>query len=331
MDAGKKTKAMVLMSGGLDSQLAACLLREQGVEVLGAVFSSPLFDAEPAKQAGISLDISIEEFDFTARLVDVFERSGKLDELSSTLPLECHAEMIKAALASLHEFECDFLATGEVLNQRSLTQSEEAFSYVEDYVDDGDRILRPLSGQHLPATLPEREGWVQRDQLGAIEGSQRKDQRDWATRFGIEPVPEPSGTCRLADPHFTVRLQDLRAHEGLRGIGRHALRLLTLGRHFRLGPVTKLVVGRNEEENMELEGNAELYDLVLKLDEIPGPTGLLPIIATDDQIQLAAAICARYSDVATDGTAPVRVRSSRESRNLEVGPVGEEQLALLRI
>jgi hypothetical protein len=30
--------------------------------------------------------------------------------------------------------------------------------------------VRPLCGQNLPATLPEREGWIQREQLFGFSG-----------------------------------------------------------------------------------------------------------------------------------------------------------------
>jgi hypothetical protein len=237
--------------------------------------------------------------------------------------------MMKRAIELAEELEYAFICTGDVLNQRGPTQSSEALEYIRQYAPQGDRILRPLSARLLPQTLPEREGWVQRGELLGIEGNDRSEQRRLAGFYGLTRYADPSRVSRLTDPSFGDRLRDLRTHEGLQG--RRALALLRLGRHFRLGPVTKLVVGRNEDENAELEGGAELYDLVLKLEDIPGPTGLLPINATEDQIRLGAAICARYSDVAPGGCAPVRIRSARESRRIEVQPASSVEIDLLRI
>ena len=39
-----------------------------------------------------------------------------------------------------------------------------------------DRLLRPLCAKLLPPTLPEREGWVQREKLLGLNGRNRKPQ-----------------------------------------------------------------------------------------------------------------------------------------------------------
>ena len=326
---GLKKRALALLSGGLDGQLAVCLLRDQGIDVTGLVFTCPLFDAEDALVSARELGIPVERKDFTVFIVDLFERCGALDRTGAQLCMDCHATMLKCAVDLLDECGCQFICTGDVLNQKSATQSDEAMDYIRQYIEKGDCVLRPLSAKLLPQTLPEREGWVNREQLLAVEGNQRKIQHELASVYGIQRFAEPSRVSRLTDPSFGDRLRDLRAHEGIKG--RQALRRLRLGHHFRLGPITKLVVGRNEGENAEIEDTAELYDLILKLDEVSGPTGLLPIHATEDQIQLAAAICAHYSDVEPGGVAPVRVRSTRESQNIEVRPARSVEMDLHRI
>lgn len=322
-------RALALLSSGLDGQLAACLVRDQGIEVDGVVFTHPIAEIDQALAGGREVGIPVEQVDFTMPLVDVFEKCASLDLSGDQLCLDVHAEMLKRALELAEEKDYAFVCTGDVLDQRGPTQSHDALEYIRQYVEKGDCILRPLSARLLPQTLPEREGWVQRDELLAIEGNNRAEQRRLAETYGLTQFADPSRVSRLTDPAFADRLRDLRAHEGLQG--KRALALLRLGRHFRLGPVTKLVVGRNETENAELEGNAELYDLILKLEDVPGPTGLLPINATEDQVRLGAAICARYSDVDSHGQAPVRVRSARESRRIEVTPAASVDIDLLRI
>lgn len=324
-----KIRALALLSSGLDGQVAACLVRDQGIEVDGLVFSHPIAELDLALAGARQTGIPVEQVDFTVSLVNVFEKCASLDQSGEQLCLDVHAEMLKCAVELADEMDYSFVCTGDVLNQRGPTQSAEALEYVRQYVQKGDCILRPLSARLLPQTLPEREGWVQREEMLGIEGNNREEQRRLAEAYGLTHFAEPSRVSRLTDPSFADRLRDLRTHEGLSG--RRALTLLRVGRHFRLGPVTKLVVGRNQDENAELEGNAELYDLILKLEDVPGPTGLLPINATEDQIRLSAAICARYSDVAPDGFAPVRIRSARESRKIEVAPAAAVDIDLLRI
>lgn len=329
MSRGESIRAIMLLSGSLDSQLAACILREQGIDLHSVVFTSPFYTAEPARAASHRLGLPLQEIDFTARLVDVFEKCSALDDVTSNLCVECHAEMLRFATERMDEFQCRFVGTGEVLNQRPATQSAEALRYIQEYADKADCIVRPLSARLLPQTLPEREGWIDRGLLLDIEGDQRERQQDLAAKYGL-PVPSHSTVpFPLTDPAFGDRLKDLRAHEGLGG--KRALALLRIGRHFRLGPVTKLVIGQSDRENAELEQLAELYDLVLTVEDIPGPTGLLPIVATDDQIRLAASICAGYSDVAPNGVAPVRVRSTRSSHRIEVHPAPLDRIDLVRI
>jgi hypothetical protein len=331
MTGGERIQALMLLSGGLDSLLAACVLLDQGVDLTPVVFTGPWCVPERAHAAADLLDLPLREIDFTPSLVRVFERAGAMDDPVANLALEVHAQMLRDALGELVAADCQFVATGDILDQCPATQGTEAMQWIAEAVDGSDRVVRPLSARLLPPSTPERLGWLVRDALGTLQGPDCPEREAMAAGFGIDRPPVPSARHRLDDPAFALRLQDLRAHEGLRGAGRRALRLLTLGRHFRLGPVTKLVVGRDELENQELQRTAELYDLVFQVEDIPGPTGLLPIIATDDQIRTAASICARFSEVADDGVAPVRVRSPRESRHLEVEPIPREQLALLQV
>ena len=126
----------------------------------------------------------------------------------------------------------------------------------------------------------------------------------------------------MTEPNFCRRLKDLKEHEGLHGV--RSLQLLKVGRHFRLTDTLKLIVGRNEQDNAIIEGNAELYDLLLKTEDIPGPTGLLPMQASEEQVQVAARICARYSDAASGTNVSIRIRSARNSRRIQVQAAAPE-------
>ena len=72
-------------------------------------------------------------------------------------------------------------------------------------------------------------------------------------------------------------------------------------------------------------------DLVLKVAEIPGPTALLPSTATAEQVRLAAAICARYSDTAPNRPATIVIHSPRGEQRLEATPAQPEAVEAMRI
>jgi len=329
IDSNKSVRALLLLSGGLDSQLAACLMRDQGIEIQAVVFTSPFFDGVPALEAARELEIPIEVVDFTSRMVHALETCPAFDEPSSEICIACHREMLKCAAEQMVDFNCQFIVTGEVLNQRIPTQSQQTLDDVDHYAESSGLIVRPLSAQELPETLPEKNGWVDRSRLLGLEGPGRKDQISHADRFHLRDYPEPANPCRLTDPAFAVRLKDLRAHEGLQG--QRSLALLRLGRHFRLGPVTKLIVARDEGENLELQGHAELYELLLQPTKTSGPVGMVPIIATDDQLKAAASVCARYCNVPDGDSVAIRIRSSHGAREVDVMPADQKQIDLIRI
>lgn len=329
MNSARGKCALVLLSGGLDSQLAVCLLREQGVDVHAITFTSPFFNDDAAFTSARALSMPLEDVDFTSTLVDILESNSIVDDVYSDPSLACHMAMAEMAGERMAALRCDFLATGDVLGQRTSTQGLDGLQTVAEKCGWGDFLVRPLSARLLAATLPEREGWIDRSRFLELEGGSRDAQQRLAHQYGLKSYADRSGFSRLADPVLRGRLQDLRAHEGLHG--KRALRLLRIGRHFRLGPVTKLVLGRNESENADLEGNAELYDLVLKLEEVPGPTGLLPMVATEDQVELAGTICARYSDAEPGSVTRVRVRSSQGAQVITVRAQTPEEVDLHRI
>ena len=178
-------------------------------------------------------------------------------------------------------------------------------------------------------TTPEKNGWVNREELLDIQGRGRKRQLSLAQHYGLQDIPSPAGGCLLTEPGFCRRLKDLKDHEGLKGI--RSVELLRIGRHFRLSDDVKMIIGRDESDNTILEGTAELYDLILKVEGVPGPVGLLPFTATDSHIRNGAEICARYSDCPAERKATVRIRSSRGIRKLEVMPATAEESDQLRI
>jgi hypothetical protein len=218
----------------------------------------------------------------------------------------------------------DFISTGEVLNQRPMSQNRKSLTIVADDSGYEDVIVRPLSAKLLPETRPEREGLLDRSRLLGLSGRSRKPQMALAKQYGITDYPSPAGGCRLTEPNFCRRLEDLKIHEGISGV--RSLALLRYGRHFRLSDDIKLIVGRHQQDNLYLEETAECYDLVLNLEDIPGPSALLPISAGEEHILQAAGICARYGDAEPGREATVCVRSSQGLRRIRVKPLPPEKI-----
>ncbi|MBM4348360.1 MAG: DUF814 domain-containing protein [Deltaproteobacteria bacterium] len=207
--------------------------------------------------------------------------------------IDCRIFMLKKTRAYMEESGAEFIVTGEVLGQRPMSQRRDAMRMIEKEAGLEGLILRPLSAQYLPITLPEREGWIDRNKLLNIQGRSRKPQIKLAEQYSIRDYPCAAGGCLLTDPGFGHRMKDLMDH-GL-DFSLNDVHLLKIGRHFRLSPEVKLVVGRNEEENQKIETFSREGDILLKTAHHPGPVSLLRGRDVGGELARAASITARYS------------------------------------
>jgi tRNA-specific 2-thiouridylase len=315
-----KVRGLGLLSGGLDSQLAICVLRNQGIEVEVIVFDSPFYNPKSAIKAAKNLGIPIRVIDFTDDIVELVNNPPHGFGSCMNPCIDCHARMLKRAGAIMREEGFDFLFTGEVLNQRPMSQNRRSLGIVEKDSTFDDYIVRPLCAQLLEPTKPERDGLVDRSRLLALNGRSRKPQFKLAEKYGLKEYPSPAGGCRLTEPNYSIRLADLKEHEGLGDT--RALELLRYGRHFRLNESTKFILGRHAEDNENIEALAEQGDyLLLVWNDGPGPTGLLPSIASKEDIKKAASILARYTKAADADSANVQVQQSGKERIVSVTPM----------
>jgi tRNA-specific 2-thiouridylase len=296
-------KALGLLSGGLDSILAVCVLKEQGIEVTGVAFLTPFFGAERARRAAEHLGIPLIVKDLTREHLSMMKKP-KYGFGSNMNPcIDCHTLMARTACGIMREQGFDFVFTGEVLNERPMSQNRRALGIVERESGCAGRLLRPLSAKLIEETVPEREGKVARERLLDLCGRSRKPQMALAAAYGITDYPTPAGGCLLTDPGFSRRLRDLRDHEGIDEV--RNIHLLKIGRHFRLVSGRKVIVGRNEAENKKLEELACPGDALLDPRGIPGPTVMLPGGGSDADLAEAARACARYSDAGRGETVAV--------------------------
>lgn len=268
----KKAKALVLFSGGLDSILATKVLEKQGIEVTALTYVSYFFGAEQAKKSarenGIKLvirDISVAHFEVVRN--PLFGRGAGMNPC-----VDCHLLMLKEAKKIAREGKFDFLATGEVLGQRPMSQNERALDLIEKKANLKGRILRPLSAKALPPTEMEKSGAVDREKLLGISGRSRKEQMALAEKMGVTHYPTPAGGCILTESEYSKKLRELLTK--IKNVKKGDIDLLRLGRHFWAGK-TRIVLGRNHEENLALKKLAEKSDVLVEPKDIPGPTALV--------------------------------------------------------
>ncbi|MFA5043473.1 MAG: tRNA 4-thiouridine(8) synthase ThiI [Kiritimatiellia bacterium] len=320
-------RALCLFSGGLDSQLAVRLLREQGIEVQGLTFKSIFFGAGAAERAARKLNVPLLIEDFTPIILPLLANPRHGFGAGMNPCIDCHIAMVRRAGELMRKRGFQFIGTGEVLNQRPMSQHRQALEQVAAESGVGDYLLRPLSAKLLPETEPEKRNWVDRARLLALEGRNRKPQMALAREFGITDYPQPAGGCLLTDPAYGKRLKDLKTHEGL-DIAQ--ILRLRLGRHFRVGAL-RVIVGRNQAENEQLEKERQADEYLLKPKDIPGPSVILPSGATADELQQAAAIGAHYSDFPPGQPVVMEVQAPQGMHTLAVLPVTPDMLASLRI
>ena len=322
----KPVKAVGLMSGGLDSTLAARVLKEQGVEVIGLNFSTgfctydhhraigrkqddPRRLRNHALESGAQAEVEVRIIDVADEYLEMVKHPRHGYGVAANPCIDCRIFMLNKARQIAEQEGADLVFTGEVLGQRPMSQHRNALDMIEKETGLKGRLLRPLSAQHLPPTLAEQDGRLDRDRLLSIKGRSRREQTRLADELAIDDYPQPSGgCCFLADRGFGRRFHDLIKEEEIAGrkVGRDEIMLLKVGRHFRLSPTVKVIVGRDEGENRFLERFRGGRWKIAATEHL-GPVTLAPAEATDEQVGLASAITARYSDGRSIGA--VRVRS----------------------
>ncbi|MEO0132299.1 MAG: tRNA 4-thiouridine(8) synthase ThiI [candidate division WOR-3 bacterium] len=322
-------KAIGLISGGLDSILAAKMVLEQGVMVIGVNFISPFFDKsqfvnETAKLLGIEIQI-IELKDDYIKLI----KNPKYGYGKNLNPcIDCHMYMLRLAKQIMESENADFVFTGEVLDERPMSQNRQALEIIEKESGLEGKLLRPLSAQLLAPTVAELEGKIKRELLGCIRGRSRKPQLELARKFGITSFPQPAGGCLLTEPSFAGRLRDAFRY-GEDTI--YEINLLKIGRHFRFDDPqnTKVIVGRDKRENQILSRLAREVDLVLEPVDTTGPVVLVPNRKPTPLIlNLASGLCARYSDkVHNENLVKVKYKDII----MEVAPLSDEVINKYRI
>lgn len=326
----RSSKALALLSGGLDSILAVKLILDQGVKVEAVNFSTPfcLCDKCSVSKFGEKLGIKIHRIFLGQEFLDLVADPPHGYGSQMNPCLDCRVLMFKKSKELAERIAADFLVTGEVLGERPFSQRKKAMLLIEREAGVEGKVVRPLSAKLLPESEPERNGLVKREMLLAIRGRRRTPQMELARRLGIRDYPNPSGGCLLTEPRFAERLREHLKHE--KTLTMNDVALLKLGRHFRIHNA-KIVVGRNEEENKKLLVTARRNGVsYLETAKYKGPLTLLLGKEDPDVLKKAAAITIRYSDAPKNASVKVKYRGRKEEV-MEIEAMKDEELEALRV
>ena len=340
-------RAVALISGGLDSLLAAKVIQEQGVHVEGINFYTG-FCVEGHTHAIRKKDQDkpkrnnalwvAEQLDMPLHIIDIIEEykdvviNPKHGYGANLNPcLDCKIFMVSKALHWMTEndldFEFDFIITGEVIGQRPMSQRKDTMPVIAQKSGANDRLLRPLCAKNLPPTLPEREGWVDREKLYDFSGRNRKPQMALAEHYGFTDYAQPAGgCCFLTDQKYSSKLADLWQARGERKYELDDIMLLKVGRHIRPKSHYKLIVAREEGETRFMQGYKKQFPHLQPISH-NGPLTLLDGSPTIDDIELAARITARYSQGRDADSVSIEVIFAGETTILDVNPLAAHEIS----
>ena len=312
-------RALGLLSGGLDSALAARLLIDQGLEVVGLHLESPTACRsdvrEVARELGIALEVRAKGEAYLRLLRDPRHGYGR----NMNPCIDCRGFMFGIARRVMDEVGARFVFTGEVAGQRPMSQAKATLAMIDREAGLEGIVLRPLSAQLLPETMPERLGWVDRSRLLGLHGRGRVEQLEMAERYGLTRHESPAGGCLLTDARYSAKLKDLFDHTTADATGLDDVTLLRVGRHFRVDPGLKIVLGRDAEENVRLRGFEGAGRWLVEPHDFSGPVALVCGPRGEEALLQALRLLATYSR---------EIEGGRHARWRDEG--GREQVRALR-
>lgn len=322
-------KALVLLSGGLDSTLATKMMLDQGIKLEAINFMTVFCTCKRKGSYKHEARRVADEFGIKLHVVNVTEeylevvKNPKYGYGRNINPcIDCRIFMFKKAKQFMWDIGASFIITGEVLGERPMSQRRDTIGIIEKQSGLKNLVLRPLSAKHFESTLPEKEGIVKREALLDIKGRSRKPQIALAKELGIDEYLCPAGGCLLTDPGFAKRMKDLIGHDELDVPN---IKLLKVGRHFRINGA-KIVIGRDKEDNERILALAKDGDTIVKTKTIAGPITLIRGNGAFSVIELAAALTAGYTKRKDDNLVAVEYYAvpDKKTQAINVKPVQKE-------
>ncbi len=339
----KERKAIALISGGLDSMLAAKAVQAQGIHVEGINFytgfcveghTHAIRKKDQAKAKRNNALWVAEQLGIKLHIVDIIEeyknivinpKHGYGAHLNPCL--DCKVFMVSKAKEWITEHSFDFIITGEVIGQRPMSQRKQTMPIVSRESGANDLLVRPLCAKLLPPSLPEREGWIDRESLYDFSGRSRKPQMALANEFDIEDYAQPAGgCCFLTDEHYSDKLADLWAARGHKDYELDDIMLLKVGRHLRPRPNFKMIIAREEGEVKFLTGYRKSFTHMSPISH-SGPLALIDGTLSRDDLEFAASLTARYSQGRNAEKVEVRIVHECEESIISVVPIPPHAIA----
>jgi hypothetical protein len=322
-------RALGLLSGGLDSTLAARMLIGLGIEVEGV-----RFDTGFCREDYLAADtgVEVQTVDISREYFESVVLKPKYGYGAAMNPcVDCRIFMLRRADEIARSRGIKLLLTGEVIGQRAMAQSRSALLSIEREAGVEGRLLRPLCALHMPESLFEMNGEVNRLKLGKIHGRSRRAQYDMAAELGIGSFPTPSGgCCWLARADFGRRLRDHLAHRDAKALEPGEIELLKRGRHFRVAWNLKVILGRNEEESRWLAARSgDRWSC--QVADGRGSFGLMEIGGGTAPFEHAASLAARYSSHRGSEKVRVVLRRGNDGRSAETAPAAADMVEKWRI
>ncbi|MCK5075225.1 MAG: tRNA 4-thiouridine(8) synthase ThiI, partial [Calditrichia bacterium] len=290
---------------------------EQGIEVIPITFDTGFFSVRTTKKdikklrptdgknivnvnMGDNIIVPVTTVNVRDDFLDILAKPRFGYGKAINPCIDCHLFMINKAKEIMEEKNAHFVYTGEVSGQRPMSQNLQTLKRIENESILDRLLLRPLSAKHLPVTIAEEKGWVDREKLLDIHGRSRVVQIELAQKYGIMDYEQPAGGCILTDQSYGLRMKDLLDHNKGQNPDWREIELLSGGRVFRLSEDTKIVVGRNESDNTYLENYADSYPY-LEVDEVYGsPITMILGPVSEKRIEMAAGITVAYSSAPKD-------------------------------
>lgn len=322
------TVALALFSGGLDSILACRLVAAQGIRVQAVRFVTPFFGHELLAREEVYAARVRDSFGIDVVLRDV---SQAYFEMLRNPPhgygknfnpcIDCKILLMGEARKMLAEYGASFLISGEVLGQRPMSQRRDTLRLIARESGCEGLILRPLCALSQEPIEAEKAGLVDRSRLLDFKGRGRGAQMDLAASFGITGYPSPAGGCVLTEAVQARRIARYFAEH--REILASDIRLLLVGRQYRLPGGGWLALGRDQGENERIAALHEDRGVLLRMEERPGPVAILRYASGGDDLAAAAGLVVRYGKKVKEGPAGAKVlcESAGETRRIMAEPL----------
>jgi tRNA-specific 2-thiouridylase len=307
-------KAIALFSGGLDSTLAMKLIIDQGIDVIACNINTGFGATKDRRE---HMQHMCDQVGAQLRIVDI-QNEYLQDVLFDPKHgygkhfnpcIDCHAKMFEVAKRLMEEWGASFLVSGEVLGQRPMSQNKDALATVLNEANVDGLLLRPMSAKRLAPTLPETEGWVDREKLEGIFGRNRERQFELAEQFGLKDYESPGGGCLLTDENFAKKMRDFIAYDTFEV---KDIPVVKYGRQLRLPDGAKLVIGRNQEDNEKIKEIENDKFVHIKTAGIPGPHSLLSRSASDSDRELATRLILTYCKTKPEESYALDFEGTRE-------------------